>query len=151
MGLNSLKLQRLTSAVQAINLKIATEKAEAIAQAAQLAVAAETAAKIAAEQRSDQLAAQQEQTNQLVAQVASTVNQHAYSFVHVPGHSGMSANEQADTLTLVPGNNILLSTDPTTNTITIDSNDTSVNWTEVQSKPSIPSITVSGNSIYITV
>jgi hypothetical protein len=63
----------------------------------------------------------------------------------------MSANEQADTLTLVPGNNILLSTDPTTNTITIDSNDTSVNWTEVQSKPSIPSITVSGNSIYITV
>ncbi len=130
------------SAVSAALKKLSSLKSAEDAASARAAAEASAAAA---------LATQAEQTSQLALQVASAVNQNAFSYVTVPGHSNVTASTETDSLSIVAGDNISLSTNPTSKSITINANDTSVNWAEVQSKPSIPSITVSGNSIYITV
>ena len=69
------------------------------------------------------------------------VNQNAFSNIAVSGQTTVAADSKTDTLTLVAGTNITITTDATTDSITINANDTSVDWSEIQNKPD-PTVTV---------
>lgn len=72
------------------------------------------------------------------------VNQNAFSFVAVSGQTTVEADAKTDTLTLVAGTNVTITTDSVNDTITINANDTSVDWSEIQNKPD-PTITLAGD------
>ena len=63
------------------------------------------------------------------------VNQNSFSNIAVSGQTTVAADTKTDTLTLVAGTNITITTNAATDSITINANDTSVNWSEIQSKP----------------
>ncbi len=72
------------------------------------------------------------------------VNQNSFSNIAVSGQTTISADGKEDTLTFIAGTNISITTDATNDTITINADDTSVDWSEIQNKPN-PVITLDGD------
>ena len=78
-------------------------------------------------------------------------SQNIFKNFAVSGQSTVVADSNNDTLTLIAGTNVTITTDAVNDSITISANDTSVDWSEITSKPTIPSaifstIAVSGQS-----
>ena len=74
-------------------------------------------------------------------------SQNIFKNFAVSGQSTVVADSNDDTLTLVAGTNVTITTNATNDSITISANDTSVDWSEITSKPGIFStIAVSGQS-----
>lgn len=71
---------------------------------------------------------------------SAEVNQNAFSNIAVSGQTTVAADSKTDTLTIIAGTNVSITTDATNDTITINANDTAVGWSEITSKPT----TVSG-------
>lgn len=71
-------------------------------------------------------------------------NQNAFSNFAVSGQTTVSADTYTDTVTLVAGTNVTITTDAVNDSITISANDVSVDWSEIQNKPD-PVITLSGD------
>lgn len=74
------------------------------------------------------------------------VNQNAFSNVVVSGQTTVAADSKTDTLTLIAGTNVTITTDAVNDSITISANDTSVDWSEVQNKPDpVVTVTLTGD------
>ena len=69
------------------------------------------------------------------------VNQNAFSSIAVSGQNTVVADSKSDTLTLVAGTNISITTNELSDSVTISADDISVDWTSIQNKPS-PQLTV---------
>jgi hypothetical protein len=74
----------------------------------------------------------------------NTGDQNLFSTIAVSGQSNVVADSTSDTVTLVAGTNVTITTDAATDTITISANDTSVDWSEITNKPD-PVITLAGD------
>ena len=74
------------------------------------------------------------------------VNQNTFSNVAVLGQTTVAADSKTDTLTLVAGTNVTITTDAVNDSITISANDTSVDWSEIQNKPDpVVTVTLTGD------
>jgi hypothetical protein len=71
-------------------------------------------------------------------------SQNIFKNIAVAGQTTVVADNNDDTVTLVAGTNISITTDAATDSITINANDTSVDWSEIQNKPD-PVITLAGD------
>ena len=63
------------------------------------------------------------------------VNQNSFSNIAVSGQTTVAADTKTDTLTLVAGTNVTITTDAVTDSVTISANDTSVAFSEITGKP----------------
>ncbi len=63
------------------------------------------------------------------------VNQNAFTNIAVSGQTTVAADSKTDTLTLVAGTNVTITTDADGDSITISANDSSVDFSEITGKP----------------
>lgn len=63
------------------------------------------------------------------------VNQNSFSNIAVSGQTTVAADTKSDTLTLIAGTNVTITTDAVTDSVTISANDTSVAFSEITGKP----------------
>lgn len=67
--------------------------------------------------------------------IGAEVNQNSFSNIAVSGQTTVAADAKSDTLTLIAGTNVTITTDAVTDSVTISANDTSVAFSEVTGKP----------------